>query len=31
MVALSTESGAESIQLAVDRLRSLDGEGLRHE
>jgi hypothetical protein len=31
MAALSTENGAESIQLAVDRLRSLDGEGLRHE
>ena len=30
MAALSTENRAESIQLAVERLRSLDGEELRH-
>ncbi len=31
MAALSTENGAESIQLAVERLRTLDGEALRLE
>ena len=31
MTALSTENEAESIQLAVERLRTLDGEELRHE
>jgi hypothetical protein len=31
MAALSTENGAESTQLAVERLRTLDGEGLRLE
>lgn len=31
MAALATENGAESIQLAVERLRTLDGEGLRVE
>ena len=31
MAALSTENGAVSIQLAVERLRSLDGEELRLE
>ena len=31
MAVLSTENGAESIQLAVERLRTLDSEGLRLE